>query len=407
MRIRNIADVQDDRGFLHFFESGAKRGEQSFWEIADESDCVGHEDAAVGGETDGADRRVECREHARGDEDFGMAERIEERRFAGVGVADKRDGAQRNGVARVAAQRALLADFVDRFLNFGDAIANAAAVGFEFFFAGTANTDATCATTRTARPASAALAAKARHRGTLSGEARQHVVELCKLDLELAFTASCVLRKDIEDELRAINHATLGCLFDVALLHRREVAVENDERGFMRRGFGTDLIEFAAAYECGRIGGIAHLMNRAGDVSARAASEFDEFVERVLALRGEHVRRYTLCALECNADQHNTFGGGGGLRYLHRSAWREHRSRGFRLRITELYESSFQPDYTLRSRALRVWVAPDAKFIFELALQSAGKRLRDVIEGRGLDLRRIAEAVEPLHAGFSTKPGDL
>ena len=60
----------------------------------------------------------------------------------GVGVADQRDRAERNGVARVAAQRALLADFVDGFLNFGDAIANAATVGLEFLFAGAADADA-------------------------------------------------------------------------------------------------------------------------------------------------------------------------------------------------------------------------------------------------------------------------
>ena len=168
MRIRNVADVKDHRGFLNFFERGAKRSEQSLWQIANESDRVGDEYASIGRKADGANRRVERREHARRDEHFGVAERVEERRFAGVGVADQRDGAERNCITRVAAQRALLADFVDRFLNFGDAIANAATVGLEFLFARATDADAACAATGAAGAAATAFAAETRHRSALS-----------------------------------------------------------------------------------------------------------------------------------------------------------------------------------------------------------------------------------------------
>ena len=104
---------------------------------------------------------------------------------------------------------------------------------------------------------------------------------------------------------------------------------------------------------------VAHLVHRGGNFGSGAAREFDEFVERVLALLGEHVRGDALCALECNADQHDTFEGGGGLSGLHRSAWREHRSRVFRLRRPEFANLPSSRDYTLRSRVPRVCVSCD------------------------------------------------
>src|SRR6202000_2893669 len=71
-----------------------------------------------------------------------------------------------------------------------------------------------------------------------------------------------------------------------------------------------------AAHESGGIRSVANLMNRAGNIGARATGQFDEFVERFLTLLGEHVRGDTLCALECHADQQHAFRGCGGLRDL-------------------------------------------------------------------------------------------
>jgi len=54
--------------------------------------------------------------------------------FAGLYI-DQRDSAERNGVARLAAQRALLRTSFDAGLNFADPIADAAASVSSFFFA--------------------------------------------------------------------------------------------------------------------------------------------------------------------------------------------------------------------------------------------------------------------------------
>ena len=40
VRIRNVGDLQNQRRFLHFFERGAKRGDQIVRQIAQKSDRI-------------------------------------------------------------------------------------------------------------------------------------------------------------------------------------------------------------------------------------------------------------------------------------------------------------------------------------------------------------------------------
>jgi len=116
-----------------------------------------------------------------------------------------RDGAERNGIASFAAQRALLAHFLRYWLEFCPrAVANAPPISFQFFFTRAAYADAT------GSPASASrrrhpplLHTESRHGCTAAGQARQEIVQLRQLHLQLAFAAPRMARKDIEDELSA------------------------------------------------------------------------------------------------------------------------------------------------------------------------------------------------------------
>jgi hypothetical protein len=159
MRAGDIADVENHRGFLDFFQSGSKGCHQSFGKIADKADRVGEQHAAAGGKSHCADSGIERSEHARRDQHFGLAEGVEKRGFASVGITDQGYRAERHSVARLTAQRTLFAHIVDAVLDFANAIANAAAVRFEFLFTGSANADAPSATTRAACAATATLAA--------------------------------------------------------------------------------------------------------------------------------------------------------------------------------------------------------------------------------------------------------
>src|ERR1051326_5155042 len=78
-------------------------------------------------------------------------------------------------------------------------------------------------------------------------------------------------RKNIQDELRPINHAALCVLFNIALLYRRKVAVKNNQRRVFRIGFRKDFVQLAAAHQRRRVGLVAQLENRARNRSASAA----------------------------------------------------------------------------------------------------------------------------------------
>ena len=54
-----------------------------------------------------------------------------------------------------------------------------------------------------------------------SGQARQRVIQLSEFDLQLPFAASRMPRENIQNQLRAINHAAFGLFLDVALLRWR------------------------------------------------------------------------------------------------------------------------------------------------------------------------------------------
>ena len=167
-------------------------------QIAQKTYGVGKQRAAARGQADGANGGIERGEHFRGGEDVGMGERVEERGFSGVGVTDQRDHAERDGLAGAAARGALAANCFDGLLDFADAVADAAAVGFEFLFARAAGADA---------------AAEARKLFAASGEPRQQVIQLREFDLQLAFAGARVAGKNIEDELRAVNDAACRCPF--------------------------------------------------------------------------------------------------------------------------------------------------------------------------------------------------
>jgi hypothetical protein len=94
--------------------------------------------------------------------------------------------------------------------------------------------------------------------------------------LQLAFAAARMSRKNIEDELRAVNYAARGVFFDVALLHRGKIAVEYDERRIFGVGFGANFIEFSPADERRGIGGVPQLEDGTGYIGAGAAGQFDQ-----------------------------------------------------------------------------------------------------------------------------------
>ena len=144
-----------------------------------------------------------------------------------------------------------------------DALAEQSAVGFELRFAGTTIADATTALALEVGPA--------------AHQARGDVFELRQLHFELAFVAARALREDVEDQSRAIEHAALDELLEIAFLRGRQRMIEQDDVGVVLDGGRADFIRLAAADEEARIGTItpaadAHHGNGAGGARERSNS---------------------------------------------------------------------------------------------------------------------------------------
>src|SRR5574341_2245107 len=95
-----------------------------------------------------------------------------------------------------------------------NALANAPAVDFQLGFAGAARADP---------------AAQSRQMGPLPGEPRQQILELRQLHLQLALVTARPLGKDIEDQLTAVDDPNLEGIFQIALLPRRELLVDDHQ----------------------------------------------------------------------------------------------------------------------------------------------------------------------------------
>src|SRR5215475_7385452 len=92
-------------------------------------------------------------------------------------------------------------------------------------------------------------AAELRHLYAPSREARQNIVELRQLDLQLTFTAPRMAREDVEDKLRAIDHPSADFVFDISLLRRRKLVVHQHQVGLRRSDGARDFLELAFADE--------------------------------------------------------------------------------------------------------------------------------------------------------------
>ena len=77
--------------------------------------------------------------------------------------------------------------------------------------------------------------------------ARQVVLELRELDLELALGADGVLREDVEDQLRPVDDARLERVLEVALLRRLELVVDDQRLRAEPRERLLQLLDLALA----------------------------------------------------------------------------------------------------------------------------------------------------------------
>ena len=113
-------------------------------------------------------------------------------------------------------------------------------------------------------------------------KSRQHIFQLRQFHLQLAFAGFRMPRKNVEDELRAVNHPLVQDALDIALLGRREIVVKQNQVGIGRSRRSGNLLQLAAADQGSRIGTVAPLQNLADYDRARAGRQRAQFVQRFL-----------------------------------------------------------------------------------------------------------------------------
>ena len=261
---RDIDDMEDEVGVGDLFEGGAEGLDEGSGEVADEADSIGKENSAAGGEGERADGGIEGGEHAGVGENSGGGDAIEESGFAGVGVTGQRNSGDGDSDAALAMQEAAGADIFEVSFEFLDTDGNAAAVGFELGFTGTAGADA------------AALAGEG---DALTGEAGEDVFELGEFDLQATFGGAGATGEDIEDELGAVNDANADGPFEIALLGGGEIVINDDDVGLGGFGIFLKFLNLALAKKGGGVGEGADLEKLSDDFGTGGEGEFFEFAE--------------------------------------------------------------------------------------------------------------------------------
>jgi hypothetical protein len=206
VRIGRVDDLDQDVGAIDLLERRPEGVDELMRQLVDEPDRVGHDRGLAIAELHLAARRVECREElVLGLGDLAADEAVEERRFAGVRVADDADGRDEPPVAAPCGGLALLADLVDPLLHLRDPRPDEPPVGLELTLARAPRPDA---------------AAGPRQVGPEAGQPRQLVLELGELDLQPPLVGLGMLGEDVEDQPAAVDDLDVQQALEGLLLAR-------------------------------------------------------------------------------------------------------------------------------------------------------------------------------------------
>ena len=262
--------MQQQRRIAGLFQRRAECLHKLMRQFTDETDRVGEYRGMAKRQRQFAQRRIERREQAVGHMGIGLGQAPEQGRFARVGVANQCD---LRGFGRLPRLTALLALTVHPFEALADLLdptVDEPAVHLELRLARTAQSD----------PAFLAL-----QMSPSAHEPRGQVGQLGEFHLQLAGERTCALGEDIEDQARAVEHATAERTLQVALLPRRQGMVHKHEVGFPGLQVLTDLFGLAGTDEELRIRFHPAADNLANDVGAAGECQFPEFLHRLFGPR--------------------------------------------------------------------------------------------------------------------------
>ena len=255
----DVADVQDQVGLAHFLQGRAEALDQFVRQVGDEAHGVGDDGGAALRQADGALGGVQRGEQQVLGQDLRARQPVEQGRLAGVGIADQGDRGERGLLPLFPVQAAGAADLLQLALQLDDAVGDQAAVELDLGLAGAAG-----------RAGAAALALQV---GPGADQAGFLIVEPRQFDLQPALLRPRAAAEDLENEPGAVDDLAVPFLFQIALLDRRQVVVDDGGFGFGGADQGSQFLDLAGA-EQGRGRGLAQAHDLLGaDVEVQRAGE--------------------------------------------------------------------------------------------------------------------------------------
>src|SRR5215471_1685065 len=236
------------------------------WKLADKTNRIRNENRKIPAQLNPADQRIERREEPLRNQGVFFRQRAKERRLAGVRIAHERNERQLIPAPALAMQLPMLSHLFDIPFQRADAMPDLPAVHFQFRFTGTARADA---------------AAEPREVFPITGQARETVFQLRKLDLKLAFFRSRPPPENIEDQSGAVDDLRVEGLFQILRLTRGQLFVENNNVNTLHENFLTEFFDFTFADVCCRIGTVTALDHLIDDACAGRNGQLTQFIESV------------------------------------------------------------------------------------------------------------------------------
>jgi hypothetical protein len=250
VRAGDVDDMNQKVRLAHFLKGGVEGFQQHRGQVLHEAYGVGQQHRPAIRQHDSARGGIQRGEHAVVHIGLRARQHIQQGGLACVGVADDGTAGEGQFAPRAALVDALAAEFFDFVAQVRDALADASLVDLQFRLARTARADA---------------AAQTRQGDPFARQARHQVQQLREFDLQRALARARPLREDVQNQLRAVNHARLGNLLQVALLHRVEFHIEQDDIRLVFAGELEQHFGFALADIGGDIGELAFLARLCDD----------------------------------------------------------------------------------------------------------------------------------------------
>ena len=145
-----------------------------------------------------------------------------------------------------------------------------------------------------ARAAGSDAAAQSRQAGAESAQARQPVFELCQLHLQASGAGFGALGKDVQNQGGAVDDRNIHHLFNVLLLGRRQLVIEDDQFRLAAAHKIRQLLQAPSTHQGSWVGAVLALDHPAQHLGPCRFCQLLQLIDRALYIvfSGVHRRQH-------------------------------------------------------------------------------------------------------------------